>query len=70
MELRVNGAVLPIAQLGPDFLILKQSIDHTPVDAEIAMWIDGREDRWSVRLADGLRAEQRRARIASCNGPC
>ena len=67
MELCLNGHVLPIAQLGPDFLVLTTPTDHPPADAEIAMWIDGREDRWRVRLADGIRAGERKTAISPCS---
>jgi hypothetical protein len=66
MELCVNGLVLPIAQLGPNFLVLETPIDHPPVDAEIGMWVDGREDRWPVRLAEGIKAGQRKTAISGC----
>jgi hypothetical protein len=66
MELRLNGHILPIAQLGPDFLVLKNPVDHPPVEAEIAMSIDGHESRWPVRLLDGMSASQRRTRISRC----
>jgi hypothetical protein len=68
MELYVNGLVLPIAQLGPNFLVLGNPIDHPPVDAEIGMWIDGREERWRVRLADGIKAGQRKTSISRAAG--
>ena len=64
MELRLNGHVLPIAQLGPDFLVLIHPVDHPPAEAEIAVSIDGDESRWPVRLAEGLSAARRRASIA------
>jgi hypothetical protein len=64
MELCVNGHVLPIAQLGPDFLVLENPTDHPPVEAEIGMWIDGREDRWRVHLAEGIKAGQRKTAIS------
>ena len=60
MELCVNGHVLPIAQLGPDFLVLQNPIDQPPAEAEIGMWIDGREDRWRVSLAEGIKAGERK----------
>jgi hypothetical protein len=68
MELRVNGLVLPIAQLGRNFLVLENPIEHPPVDAEIGMWIDGREDLWPVRLANGIQAGQRKISISRCPG--
>ena len=66
MEVRLNGHVLPIAQLGPDFLVLASPIDHSPSDAEISLSIDGHEARWPVCLLDGLSISQRRTRIARC----
>jgi len=68
MELCMNGHIMPIAQLGPDFLVLKTPVDHPPAEAEIGMWIDGREDRWRVRLPDGISAHERRTKIAPPNG--
>ena len=66
MELRVNGQVLPIAQLGPDFLFLEKPIDHPPAEAEIGMWIDGREDRWRVHLIEGIKSAQHKTTISRC----
>lgn len=66
MELRLNGRVLPIAQLGPDFLILTDPVNHPPTEAEIALSIDGHESRWPVHLDDGLSASQARTRISRC----
>jgi hypothetical protein len=62
--LRLNGDLLPIAQLGPDFLILKDSVNHPPADAEVSLSIDGHESRWPVRLEEGLSAAQVRTRIS------
>jgi hypothetical protein len=66
MELRLIGHVLPIGQLGPNFLVLRNPIDHPPTDGEIALSIDGHQERWAVRLPDGLCGSQRRARISRC----
>jgi hypothetical protein len=68
MQLCLNGHILPIAQLGRDFLILKDPIDHPPADAKIYMSIDGVKSRWPVRLTDGVSAERVRTRIASAGG--
>jgi hypothetical protein len=70
MHLRLNGHVLPIAQLGPDFLILKTPIDHPPADAEIDMSIDGDRRCWPVHLIDGLAVGTRESRIAPCSARC
>src|ERR1700733_4781656 len=64
MELRVNGHVFSIGQLGPDFLILDDPIDHPPAVAEVAMSIDGRERRWTVQLPDGVSVGKPETRIA------
>ena len=64
MELRLNGHFLPIAQLGPNFLVLKNPIDHPPSDAEIFMSIDGREERWPVQLLQGMCSGERKIAIS------
>ena len=56
MQLFVSGQVLKIAQIGPQFLMLDQPVEHPPADAEILMSIDGREDRWRVHLPHGISA--------------
>ena len=64
IQLFVNGQVLPVAQLGPDFLVLREPTNHPPAKAEIAMWVDGRESRWPVRLVNGIAIGQRKTPIA------
>jgi hypothetical protein len=64
MELCIKGRVLPIAQLGPDFLVLRTPIDHPPDNAEIGKWIDGREERWTVRLPEGIQSNRRKTPIS------
>ena len=64
MQLYVNGEALPIAQLGPDFLILKSPCEHPPARAEIVMSIDGNEKRWKVHLVEGIAVGHRKTRIA------
>lgn len=64
MQLSVNGHVLSIAQLGPDFIMLDDPPDQPPSDGEIAVWIDGYERRWNVHLPDGIRADQDETRIS------
>jgi hypothetical protein len=63
MELRLDGSVLAISHLGPDYLILAEPVDSPPGRAEIAMSIDGREHRWAVHLPAGLSASSRRTSI-------
>ncbi len=67
MTLSVNGSVLRIGQLGPDFLILRNPIEHPPSDAEIMVSIDGHERRWTIRLPDGISVASDLTRIALCS---
>ena len=64
MQLNINGYVLPIGQLGPNFIILRNAPEHPPSEAEIVMSIDGRERRWMVQLPDGISAKNELTKIA------
>ena len=64
MQLLVNGSSLPIAQMGPDFLLLDKPIDHPPCAATIVFCVDEIERRWAVRLPDGLSVGRERVAIA------
>jgi hypothetical protein len=66
IELCVNGHILPVSHLGPDFLVLKDIVEHPPAEAEIVMCIDGDESRWCVRLVDGIVAGRQKTRIGRC----
>jgi hypothetical protein len=67
MELSVNGHVFAIGQLGPDFLLLSNPSDLPPSQAEIAVWIDGRERRWNVFLPEGVSSGKRETKIVSAS---
>jgi hypothetical protein len=64
IHLLVNGAVLPVAQLGPDFLILRTPLDCPACEAEITMSIDGHESRWTVSLPEGIQVARQKTAIA------
>ncbi|CAN5518651.1 hypothetical protein BH18VER2_BH18VER2_16030 [soil metagenome] len=65
MHLLVNGAALPIAQMGPDFLLLDKRIDHPPGEATIVFSVEGHsERRWLVRLPEGMSSASERVSIA------
>jgi hypothetical protein len=65
MQLLINGASLPVAQLGPDFLLLKSPIDHPPADATIILSVDGSERQWHVHLLAGISVGSRRVVITA-----
>jgi hypothetical protein len=58
IDLHIHGQVLSIAQLGPSWFILRDSIDHPPTDAEIELSIDDHTHRWPVYLAEGIGASR------------
>jgi hypothetical protein len=60
MFLHLNGAVLPISHMGPDFIRLRNSQAHGPCNAELSLIVDGVEERWCVRLPDGIRPGEQR----------
>jgi len=65
MQLCVNGHTHSIGHLGPGFIILDKPTDYPPTDGEIAVWIDGREQRWDVHLPHGIQAEEPQTRITN-----
>lgn len=68
MQLSVNGHIFVIGQLGPDFVILDNPIDHPPAEGEITFSIDGRERRWPVQLPAGIKAERGETLISVSHG--
>ena len=49
-----GGDSLPVAQSGPDFLILKQPAMRPPTPAELVIDVDGSVSRYPCFLADGI----------------
>lgn len=66
IQLAVNGIILPVSQLGPSFLILKDAIDYPPIDAESTILIDGNDEGWRVHLPEGISSAKRKTAIAKC----
>jgi hypothetical protein len=64
IHLHVNGCVLPVSQLGPRFVVLRDPIDHPACDAEIALSIDGHESRWAVHLPEGVQVGRRKIAVS------
>ncbi len=65
MELRLNGHVIPIAQMAPGFLVLHAPVEHPPADAEVFLSIDDSASSWRVRLVEGVSAERRKTKVVS-----
>jgi hypothetical protein len=64
IQLSVNGISLPVAQLGPDFLLLDAVADHPPCDAVLKLRVDDVERQWKVRLPEGISPASDRVRLA------
>ena len=65
MKLRLNGYVISVDQLGPDFFISRHTVDHPPAIGEMRLTIDGQERRWSVNLFEGITAGRPRTTFNS-----
>jgi len=65
MEMRLNGHVLPIAQMAPGFVVMKNPIDHPPADAEVFLRIDESESSWRVHLVEGISTERRKTMVTT-----
>ena len=63
MLLIINGLTLPVAQMGPDFVILDTPINHPPADASLVLQVDQSESRWNVHLPKGISVGEERVEI-------
>lgn len=66
ITLLLGGHSIPVAQLGPGFLLLDAPADHPPGAASIVLRVDQSERRWDVRLPNGISAASKRVAIAAC----
>jgi hypothetical protein len=65
MRLLVNDLSFPVTQMGPDFVLLDEPVNHPPADASVVLQVDQTERRWNVRLPDGITAGTKRVAIAT-----
>src|ERR1041384_5402438 len=63
INLILNGHSIPVAQLGPGFLLLDRPKDHPPGPASIVLRVDQSEERWDVHLPQGISADCKRVAI-------
>ena len=64
MRLLINGAVIRITHMGPDFLLLESPTDHPPCQATILLRVDDSESQWDVRLPEGISKTSKRVALA------
>ena len=64
MRLIVNGTVVRITQMGPDFLFVESATEHPPGEATIVLRVDESERRWKVMLPEGISKASKRVALA------
>lgn len=64
MELRVGERIFPLAEVGPDFLVLRAPVELPPCLATLWISIDGREREKKVCIPKGIDADSREVEIA------
>ena len=47
---------IPVAQLGPDFLLLDHPFDHPPGNGLLVLQVDQNKRQWNVELPSGISA--------------
>ena len=65
INLILNGHSIPVAQLGPRFLLVDEPSDHPPGLASIVLRVDQSEERWNVHLPNGISADSQRVAIVT-----
>jgi len=69
MQLRFNGTSIPIAKMGPDYIVVHSARDHPPCEATIEMSVDESKSRWNVRLPNGIPAGTKRVALGAPISP-
>jgi len=64
MRLLVNGSSIPVVQMGPDFVLVNEGIDHPPADARLVLQVDESERGWNIRLPNGISSGSKRVVIS------
>jgi hypothetical protein len=63
IQLLIDGGSVPVAQLGPDFLLLDAPFEHPPGKARLVLQVDQSERRWDISLPNGISAAANRVVI-------
>jgi hypothetical protein len=64
MHLRLGEQVIPICEIGPDFVTVDRALELPPCTVQLWFSIDGREYERTVRLPKGIFRESERVEIA------
>lgn len=65
IRLLVKGDVMPVAQMGPDYLFIDSPVDHQPGEATVVLNVDESESRWKVWLPNGISVTSEKVSIAA-----
>ena len=65
MRLLVGGHSIPVSQMGSDFILLQNPVNHPPADASMVLQVDQNERTWNVHLPHGISAHVKRVTIAA-----
>ena len=63
ITLQVDDREVPVAQLGPDFLILREQVRFRPTSGTVRVLVDGNGEEFDVVLPNGVDPEVSRTRI-------
>ena len=67
IQLLIDGSIVPVSQLGPDFLFLGAPFEHPPGKACLVLQVDQSERRWDICLPNGISAAANRVIIRTHN---
>lgn len=65
MRLLVNGSSVSVDQMGPNFLLVSNAIDHPPADAKLVLQVDENKREWRVHLPNGISSGCKRVIIST-----
>lgn len=65
MKLLVNGSSILVVQMGPDFVLVDEGIDHPPADARLVLQVDESERAWNIHLPNGISSGSKRVVISA-----
>lgn len=63
MALRLGGQTVPVAQMGPDFLILQEPFSSPARSGIVTLTVDGISEEIPVHLPAGISPESNRVAI-------
>jgi len=69
LALKIGGRTLPLSQIGPNQIVLREPTLIEPSDAEVHMEVDGRARYWTVRIPHGCKNGNVALDVEICGPP-